>query len=332
MHVGRGFGTREVLWWTWREIAGLTVVATAATALHAADLRHVTVPWVLVGLLGTATSFLVGFKNNATYARTWEARTIWGGIVNDSRVFGMLARDLVGGDLSPEARAATHRRLLHRHLAWLTALRHQLREPRVWEGMRDPANAEYRNRNFPVEEIGGDLLERVRPYLSAEEHAHVARTSNKAAQLLALQSRDLAELCRAGAMDAVHHVALAERLGSLVDQQGRCERIKNFPYPRQFATANRFVLWLFVGLVPFALVPEVAKVTTVWLAVPLSVVVTWVFTTLEKVGDATANPFEGSANDVPITAMSRGIEIDLRQLFGEPDVPPPLQPHNDILT
>jgi putative membrane protein len=85
-------------------------------------------------------------------------------------------------------------------------------------------------------------------------------------------------------------------------------------------------------LVPFALVPEVAKVTTVWLAVPLSVVVTWVFTTLEKVGDATANPFEGSANDVPITAMSRGIEIDLRQLFGEPDVPPPLQPHNDILT
>ncbi len=57
----------------------------------------------------------------------------------------------------------------------------------------------------------------------------------------------------------------------------------------------------------------------------------WIFTTPEKIGESTESPFEGSANDVPITSMSRAIEIDLRQMLGDSDVPPAIAAEHNIL-
>ncbi|HYW49908.1 MAG TPA: bestrophin family ion channel, partial [Gemmatimonadaceae bacterium] len=143
----------------------------------------------------------------------------------------------------------------------------------------------------------------------------------------------LRELARRGAIGAYRHVALAQRLAELYEHQGRCERIKNFPYPRQFATLNYWFIRIFVWLVPFGMLQEFRKLDTaaLWLAIPFSVIVTWIFLALEKVGESTENPFEGSANDVPITALSRTIEIDLRQMLNETDIPKPLAAVNDIL-
>jgi putative membrane protein len=122
-------------------------------------------------------------------------------------------------------------------------------------------------------------------------------------------------------------------LADLYDHQGKCERIKNFPYPRQFATLNLFFVWLFVGLVPFGLLQEFAELgpNFAWMTIPASVIVSWVFHTMDKIGESSENPFEGGPNDVPITALSRTIEIDLRELLGEQDIPPALQAVNDIL-
>jgi len=69
----------------------------------------------------------------------------------------------------------------------------------------------------------------------------------------------------------------------------------------------------------------------VWLSIPFSALSTWVFTTMEKIGESTESPFEGSANDVPITAISRTIEIDLKEMFGETNIPAALKPENNIL-
>ena len=112
--------------------------------------------------------------------------------------------------------------------------------------------------------------------------------------------------------------------------QGKSERIKNFPYPRQFATLNHFFMWIFVLLLPLALVPQFAEIGTelaekqplignlfIWLAVPFYTIVAWVFHTMERIGRTGENPFEGNANDVPISTIARGIEIDLRQNLGE---------------
>ena len=337
MHTGKRYRLIELLVWTKRETLFMTTVAAVPTLLSVLfGWRWLEVPWVPVAMLGTASAFTVGFRNNATYARTWEARQIWGGIVNASRTWGAMARDLVGvapARAGTAADADTARVLVHRHVAWLTALRYQLREPRAWENMDRPDNVAYRERYYVVPEADGALPDALRRLLAPDEAAHVLAQANRATALLALQSAHLRALAEADALDPNRHVALARQLGELFDLQGRCERIKNFPYPRQFATLNYWFIRLFVWLVPFGMLQEFRKLDTVlvWLTIPFSVVVTWLFLALEKVGESTENPFEGSANDVPITALSRTIEIDLRQMLGERDVPPPLAPVHAIL-
>ena len=130
-------------------------------------------------------------------------------------------------------------------------------------------------------------------------------------------------------------------LKEFYDHQGRSERIKNFPYPRQFATINAFFVKLFCLLLPFGMLIEFDKLNLamegvmkghmVWLVIPFSVLISWVYTSLEQVGESTENPFEGSANDVPITQMSRTIEIDLREMLGETDLPPAITATNNII-
>lgn len=314
----------------------LLVVATVPVILYEVlHIRWIVVPWVPVALIGTASAFIVGFKNNATYARAWEARQIWGSIVNASRAWAMQVIDFVQPVhplTEPQARAA-HALLIHRHIAWLTALRFQLRQPRTWERMSSPMSREYQQRSYDVPEAGGDIGAALLPLLAPADHAEVMRGSNRATHLIALQSRTLAELAARGVLEPNRHVALAQRLTDLLDAQGRCERIKNFPYPRQFATINLFFIRLFVWLVPFGLLQEFGKLGPgfVWLSIPFSFLVGWVFNAMERIGDATENPFEGSPNDVPITALSRTIEIDLRELLGEREIPPPLAPVNNIL-
>lgn len=114
--------------------------------------------------------------------------------------------------------------------------------------------------------------------------------------------------------------------------QGKSERIKNFPYPRQYATLSYYFVWIFLLLLPIGLVPEFAEISNsmmnkfpiisqyfIWLVVPFCGVVSWVFHTMMRIGTVGENPFEGSANDVPISTISRGIEIDMRQLLDEDD-------------
>jgi len=123
--------------------------------------------------------------------------------------------------------------------------------------------------------------------------------------------------------------------------QGRCERLKDFPYPRQYATINAFFTKLFCLLLPFGLLREFDKLNDsvegvikghmVWLVIPFSVLISWMYTSLERVGESTEHPFAGSANDVPISQLCRTAEIELREMLGETDLPPPLEPRNNIV-
>src|SRR5262245_56750682 len=131
------------------------------------------------------------------------------------------------------------------------------------------------------------------------------------------------------------------KLSEFSGHQGRSERIKNFPYPRQYVTVNGLFVKLFCLLLPFGLLEEFDKLNErvtgslqgymVWFVIPFSVLISWVFTSLEQVGESTENPFEGGANDIPITQMSRNLEIDLREMLGETDLPPALHPRNNII-
>ena len=345
------FTTYEVVRWTRYEITALTLYAATVTALYVlADLRFLHLPWAPLAVVGTAVAFVVGFQNNAAYGRIWEARKIWGAIVNSSRSWGIQVQDLVTNEHASEpvdaAELATHKKtLIHRHLAWLTALRHAMRQPRPWEDNNTRASNREWSEGIHIQEREHSLEDELRRYLSPPECDEVLARTNRPAAILAAQSRHLRQAKERGLIWEFSFLRMHATLESLLESQGKSERIKNFPYPRQYATLGHVCVRLFVLCVPFAALPEFAAVTTkledrwptigcyfVWLAVPFSLLMSWVFVMIERIGKIGENPFEGTANDVPISTISRGIEIDLLEQLGDEDVPGPLPTPCDVQT
>lgn len=327
MHSGKRYTLKEFLIWTRRDIYKLFLIAVIPTLIYKCfDIKFIAIPWVPIALIGTAAAFIVGFKNTQTYNRLWEARQIYGAIINSSRSFGMIAREFIYADKN------IHQEIFNRHFAWLTAMRFQLREPRTWENMAKNYNSEY-SKLYKIQERETKLEDELKKYLSKEELEYILSKKNKATQIIALQSKKIKQLFEEGKIENFRYIEISKRLADLYDQQGKCERIKNFPYPRQFASINLFFIWLFVLMLPFGMLGEFQKLGSdfIWLTIPFSVVVSWVFISMEKVGESTENPFEGNANDVPITAISRTIEIDMRDMLDETNLPQPLTPINNIL-
>ena len=338
MHAGRKYKVFEVFLWTRRELLAITLTSTFPVVLFAVfGMTWLTIPWLPMALVGTAVAFVVGFKNNASYDRLWEGRQIWGGIVNTSRTWGIMAKDFVTNKyaavpLSDDDLHAIHTRLVYRHIAWLTALRFQLRQPRAWENLNKVYNLEYRQA-YSIPEHENKLEDELAKVLSKEDLAYLSGKANGAAQLISLQSQDLNLLNTKGYLDDFRHMEMQNLLKDLYEHQGKCERIKNFPYPRQFATLNLYFIKIFIILLPFGMMAEFEKLGEhfVWFSIPFSTLVGWIFHTMEKIGEATENPFEGTANDVPMTALSRTIEIDLREMLNETNLPPKIEPVNNIL-
>ncbi|RZL87496.1 MAG: multidrug transporter [Variovorax sp.] len=334
MNVGKGYRLSEFLIWTRREIYVLLALGVVPVCLYElAQWRWLTVPWTVVALIGTATAFIVSFKNTQTYARTVEAQQVWTGILNSSRAWGLVSRDYVKSDDAA-------RQLVNRHIAWVTALRYQLRRPRVWESTNRRTNAEYQ-RYYSVPERETALDTELAKFIGEDELRSILGSRNKATQLMANQSSAVKELFQTGEIVINFFIEMEKAIKELLDHQGRSERIKNFPYPRQYAIINAFFVRLFCVLLPFGLLKEFdglnavvngwMKGYMVWLVIPFSVMISWMYTTLEQVGASSENPFEGGANDVPIAQINRMIEIELRGLLGDADLPTLLRPQNNII-
>jgi putative membrane protein len=334
MHVGKSYGALEFLAWSRRKAFILLLISLVPVLAHTVFRLDVgIIPWSVILLLGTTVALVAGFKNTSIYNRNVEAQQIWSAISTSSRLWGALSREL--------ASSCNPKGLIYRHIAWLTALRFALRSPRPWETAGQKANAEYRKR-YRVLEQETTLRDELRKHLSAEEVDIALKAANPAARLLYLQSEALKALLDAGTLSGQSYGELLRTVRDLHDQQARCERIKNSPYPRQYAVVSALFVSIFCILLPFGLIglfeelgaqpDSLLKGYTVWMVVPVSVLIGWMYTALDQVGEATANPFEGNANDVPISQISRSIEIELRELLGESDLPPALEPVNGIAT
>jgi putative membrane protein len=334
MHTGKRFTPLEFAKWTRKDTYWMLLLATVPTILYELGLKFLAIPLAPVAILGTSVAFIVGFKNNASYSRLWEARQIYGSIINDSRSFAYTLRDALGTDNN-----TIIRRMFYRHFAWLTALRYQLREPRSWENMQRFSNREFQQEHYKVPEWQTKLEDVLPGYLSEEESQYILSKKNRATQLTALQSEELAALRQKGLINDFQWTQLQQGLIKFTDDQGRAERIKNFPYPRNFSSIATYLLFIFVVMVPFGLLREFDKLGTgtflegysIWLNIPFSAIVTWAFHTLDTVGESSVNPFEGSANDVPVTQISRTIEIDMRDMLNETSLPAPVTPENNIV-
>ena len=284
-------------------------------------------PWQPVSVIGIAVAFYLGFKNNSSYDRTWEARKIWGSIVNNSRSFGAASCAFLNG-LND---ASYKKELIYRHIAWLTALRYQLRLSKEWEHTENRIKGKY---SPHVSEEYFDQLEgELESYLPKEEMKNYSQKANIATQILRKQSERLQTLRNEQYYDDFRHMELHKLIVSFYEDQGKSERIKTFPFPRQYASTALWLTFVFAALTPFGMIDvfSEANTFTFWIAPVISALVIWVFFLMEKIGDYSENPFEGTYNDVPITAISRTIEIDLREMINDSNVPQPLQSEKGFL-
>ncbi|MBX2966704.1 MAG: multidrug transporter [Cyclobacteriaceae bacterium] len=335
MHTGKRYSPVEFFIWTLRDVLIMIVLTTIPTiAYHVFGWTFLALPWQPIAILGTALAFIVGFKNNASYGRIWEARQIYGAIINDSRSFAYTLRDTAGGKQDE-----TVKKMFYRHFAWLTALRFQLREPRNWENMTKFSNKKFQEARYTVPEWNSKLEDELKKYLPENELHYVLSKKNRATHLTALQSESLAALKSKGVINDFQWKALQEAIIKFTNEQGKAERIKNFPYPRNFASMATYLMLVFVTLVPFGLLEVMENLGegtfmegyTIWFNIAISSVVCWVFHTLDVVGESAVNPFEGGANDIPITQISRMIEIDMRDMLDEKELPKPIVAKNNIL-
>ncbi|MDX2246441.1 MAG: bestrophin family ion channel [Bacteroidia bacterium] len=337
MYTNRIFSIPTTLGFSLIQIIGFALYSALTVSLY----KHMgwdwmQIPWLPVSLIGTAVAFYVGFKNNSAYDRTWEARKVWGAIVNNSRSWAMMAKGFVSDEFVPGAVSSEEihniqRELVYRHLAWVYALRRQLWASKPWEH-NHKINRKFRDMyaaGFANESLESEL----KKFLSEEEIKHTLARKNPATHLILRQSERLRVLKRNGLMDDFRHIEMEKMLVDLYNQQGACERIKNFPLPRQYATTSSLFVFIFIFFLPFGLMKEFDALGPgmIWLTVPFTTVIGWVYWLMEIVGDYAENPFEGLAFDIPMTALSRTIEIDLREMLGETHLPAPIEPIKDVL-
>jgi len=337
MYIKRHLNIVLLYFFTWRILLLSLITGVTAVVLYQyLGWKWVAIPWLPVSLIGTAVAFYVGFKNNQAYDRGWEARKIWGCINNVSRSFGAAIRAFVSDEFAtetiPQQRLdAEIKIIIYRHIAWLYALKHAMWQRTPWEHQRK-VNAKYR-KYFGKHFAYGTFEDELSTFLSKEEHEWIKTKKNAPAQLLDRQSQHLKRLKREGLIDDFRHMELQKMITEMYAEQGKSERIKNTPLPRQYATSSTIFISIFALLLPYGMISEFQNLGDgmLWLLVPFNLIVSGIFSLMEYIGDYSENPFEGLINDVPVLSIVRNIEIDLKDMLGESELPERIQPVYDIL-
>ncbi|WP_188548603.1 bestrophin family protein [Hymenobacter qilianensis] len=282
-----------------KEVLFVFVYATLiAVEDHFFHVMSLTLPLSVPMVLGTVLSLLLAFKSNQAYDRWWEARIVWGAIVNDSRSLIRQVLCFTDAPYAPQEVHAWVERFTNRQIAWSYSLGMALR------GKMD--------------------VEKIRRYLEPEELAFITKHDNIPNALLELHARDLRYALNEGWVNSYQQVELDATLTRLTDSMGKCERIKNTVFPVTYTLYTHFSLFFFVMLLPFALL-EIFGVLEVLMVVAISSS----FFLIEKMAIHLQDPFEGKPTDTPVTAIARTIEVNLKQMIGDKNLPKENAPQAD---
>ena len=342
MIVSRGVGYFRLLKWSWIQILLLLACFSAIAMLYYFEIINIQIPWLPISVIGTAVAFFVGFKNNQAYDRWWEARKIWGGIINNSRTWGMQVdgyiSDTFNDKITSSELQAIKKRLIYRHFAWLYTHREQLLIATSWEHISQGETlskvANSYQENYGIGLVKDEVSKiKMKNFVSPQELKELEKAKNRSTQLINAQSRDLREIRKLEIVEDFRHIELMETLQQFYELQGKNERIKKTPFPRQYATTSRIFVGIFLILLPFSMIPVLMTLgnTGLWLSVPITTLISFVYLLMEFTADYTENPFQGMANDIPMLSLCRTIEIDLRQMLGEDDLPLPIAAKDSIL-
>ena len=332
MYVKRNISWDIILRYAWKNLIFFIFWAMLVfSAYYFLGWTHIDIPFQPLSVIGIAVAFYIGFKNSQSYDRFWEGRKIWGGIINYSRTWANNVLCYVENDNKAQ------QILIYRHIAWVNALRIQLRQPNSFSIKENRAVEKLFDKHGERNPVcdGMDAL------LSQDEITDLENRKNIATHLIKNQGLQLQRLLAEGKITEFDKQIFHNNMEEMYNLQGKCERIKNTPFPRQYAYFSTLFTWIFILLLPFGLLNvfqnqlvEISLASDWWyiaLMIFFSVLISWIFTTMEKIGSNSEDPFEGRINDVPMTALCRTIEIDLRDMLNEKNLPEKIQAQDNIL-
>lgn len=293
------------------EIITAAFCSSAVYFLYAQEhLNRLSLPFSVAAILGSALAIFLAFRNNNAYNRWWEARTLWGSIINNSRIF---ARQVIANTGSAvkagkvQEQEALHftQSLVHRQIAFAHALRLHLRGEHQWEQLQH--------------------------LLNQEEYTELLSKNNKPNFLLHTQGIQIKEGMAHELLGPFDNISMEPTLAGFSNFQGACERIKNTPLLRQYHFFTKLFLLVFMVVLPFALIQDFVKMEVAWLMVPVSILVSFVFGVMGKVGEVNEDPFENKVTDVPMSALCNTIERDLKEMLGDRALPEKMVPVQGFL-
>jgi putative membrane protein len=265
--------------------------------------RWLALPNLPLSIGGGALGVILGFRNQVSYARWWEARTLWGRIANYSRCIGRQAVAYFSdADQTQDSELVRNvqRRIIHYQLAYVTALRCQLRGQDPWS-----------------------VLD---PFLSAEEIASLSGEKNVAAEIQRRMALLIQDSFHRGWLGAIQLGLLDNGLTELANAQGGCERIKHTPTPKHYDYFLKLLVRGYCVLLPLGMVASLGLLTPIG-----SALLGFVFLGLENIGRDLEHPFDNSVHDVAMTSICRTIEINLKQCLRETDLPAPIEAVRGVL-
>lgn len=253
-------------------------------------------PLTIPAFIGTAISILLSFKLNQSYDRWWEARKVWGAIVNDSRSFVIQLLTLTAKD-----NEGIVRKNAFRQIARCYSLGQSLR--------------------------GLNPIDNLEKLISGEEIEEIKQHSNKPLALLHLHGVDIKELKENKQLEIFAQIQMDNTIVRLCDSQGKAERIKTTVFPVTYRLFLHAIIYLFVITLSIAL-----KDVATFFEIPLLLLISAAFFLLEKSATHMQDPFENKPTDTAVTAIARTIEINIKQLLKETQIPKPHQSETFYLT
>lgn len=298
MLIGHNIKLSRILRDTWQ--VDIIMVLSCTASYYAREFlikHHFELPSIIPTVLGSAIAFFIGFNNNQAYDRWWEARKVWGALVNDSRSWARCAVTYITQKgMDDQEFKALKERLVCRQIAFLYALKANMR---------------------------GAVDENYQQYLDKKDSEEINRHSNVPNAILTLQSRDLQQLTEAGRIDGFRFMEMNQLLVKFSDEMGMSERIKNTVFPTTYNYLTKVFIWLFI----VSLTLVISQYTGLW-SIFLGWMVGFVFVSTQINGMNLVDPFENNSSSIPLNAITRTIEINLLEMIGAEKIPPPVKPIN----
>ncbi len=295
MYITKRITVFKIVTAEWKiELLALLQV-TLVTVLYLELLHpYLKISLTVITVLGTALSFFIGFINAQAYDRWWEARKIWGTLVNDSRSFARMVLTMFNTSENPTEVAAIQVRLVRRHIGFLYAVEEKLRQKSTKEHLA---------------------------FLSESDVRRIDGISHPGNAILQCQGEEIDAAERSGHIEVIRMAQLNDMLSRFSTSMGMAERIKLTVFPVYYASLVRASIWVFMLVFPMALSAQ----TGYW-AILYATLLGTIFRLIFRAGETLMNPFEGEPTDTPMLSIIRTIEINLLEQIGETEIPPPVTP------